>query len=299
MYYDALLFVFSLESCILKLFVDNLTHVDASYLDYERGLVGESWLAGLMLKGQLNQESMICDFGIVKRNTKKWLDNHVDHTLIVPTSMPTLNIKELGQSLEISFDYSSGGKFICSGPTEAFCLVEATAIDPDIMMPWVAERLKDNIPGNIEGISVTLQTELIGGAYYHYTHGLKKHDGNCQRIAHGHRSKIEIYLDHTRQPKLEKQWADQWRDIYIGTEEDLVEKPVFNDMVHQHYYYESGQGKFHITLPETKCYVINRDSTVEEIANHIASAIKSQNPNHTVCVRAYEGVAKGAIAEYE
>jgi hypothetical protein len=81
-------------------------------------------------------------------------------------------------------------------------------------------ELNTTIPGDIEKLHVSLNTELIGGAFYHYSHGLKKHNGNCQRIAHGHRSKIEIFVNGTRQPEMEKNWANQWQDIYIGTQED-------------------------------------------------------------------------------
>lgn len=66
----------------MKLFVENLTNVDVSYLDAKRGVVGESWMAGIMLTGNLDQQSMICDFGVVKRCAKDWLDDFIDHRLV-------------------------------------------------------------------------------------------------------------------------------------------------------------------------------------------------------------------------
>ena len=70
------------------------------------------------------------------------------------------------------------------------------------------------------------------GAYYHYTHGLRKHLGNCQRIAHGHRSRLEIYADGQRSQLTEYQWAKRWRDIYIGTRSDINEQLVINGQPH-------------------------------------------------------------------
>lgn len=283
----------------MKLFVDNLTHVDVSYLDAKRGLVGESWNAGLLLKGQLNQESMICDFGIVKRNAKKWLDDFVDHTLLVPTEMEGLTIKEDGDKLDVRFPHPKGGQFICIAPKQAFCLVEAKTIEPKTLTPWIADHLNGSIPGDIEQLSVALNTELIGGDFYHYSHGLKKHDGNCQRIAHGHRSKIEVLIDGARNPELEKAWSKRWQDIYLGTKDDHVGSPDIDGVEHNHYSYTSAQGEFHLTLPTAACYDIPCDTTVEQIANYIATEYKKGHPENTVTVRAYEGIAKGAIAEYE
>ncbi len=283
----------------MKLFVDNLTNVDVSYLDPKRGLVGESWLAGLLLEGELNEESMICDFGIVKKNAKQWLDQYVDHTLVVPEKMDGLKIEEKDGFLTVSYPHPKGGQFNCYGPKEAFCIIDAEVVDPSTLSDWIAKRLTGSIPGNIAHMRVALNTELIGGAYYHYSHGLKKHDGNCQRIAHGHRSKIEVYIDRTRQPELEKAWSSKWKDIYVGTAEDLVKQAEIDGVQHNFYEYQAPQGRFTLSLPSACCYDVDSDTTVEQIANHIAQCFKQEHPDRAVSVKAYEGVAKGAIAEYE
>ncbi len=281
----------------MKLFVENLSNVDISYIDAKRGLVGESWLAGLTLTGQLNDQSMICDFGIVKRNAKKWLDDNIDHKLVIPTKMPGLHITEHQNLTTIQFPHPLGGQFICSAPSEAFCLIEVKEITALNAASWIAEKLATDIPGDIEQLNITLNTELIGGAYYHYSHGLKKHDGNCQRIAHGHRSILQIFIDGARQPELEKTWAKKWQDIYIGTQEDLHNSPMIENIEHQHYRYEAPQGLFSLTLPTKACYNMDTDTTVEQIANHIAKEFLQSG--HSVTVKAFEGVGKGAIATYE
>jgi len=53
---------------LTTLFVKKLTNIDFSYLDVERGMVGESWLIDIELTGELDDQGMVVDFGIVKKN---------------------------------------------------------------------------------------------------------------------------------------------------------------------------------------------------------------------------------------
>lgn len=281
----------------MKLFVENLNNVDVSFVDAKRGLVGESWMAGIMLTGQLDNQSMICDFGVVKRCAKNWLDDFIDHRLVVPTQMPGMQISKHDSLVTVRFPFPGGGEFICSAPEQAFCFIDCSDITIDTVSTWLAGQLSDVIPGDIQNLEVSLKTENIEGAYYHYSHGLKKHDGNCQRIAHGHRSKIEIYVNDLRDHTLENQWATQWADIYIGTKEDLINQTQIEDIEHNHYRYTAPQGEFSLTLPSCACYDIVTDSTVEQIAQHIASTLGQEHPS--VLVKAFEGIGKGAIASYE
>src|SRR5690606_35075017 len=134
---------------------------------------------------------------------------------------------------------------------------------------------------SVETLALSFETETIDGAYYHYSHGLKKHAGNCQRIAHGHRSRIEVFSNGERSPEQESLWAERWRDIYIGTHEDLDDKPVINGVDYYTFTYRAAQGDFSLTLPRRCCYLIDADSTVENLAQHILATTAREQPGQS------------------
>ncbi len=282
----------------MHLFVDNLTNVDFSYLHPERGLVGETWLASIVLEGSLDQQGMVCDFGIVKKTLRNWLDQTIDHCLVVAENSPQLECTQQAKDIALSWQYGNKQQYTidCTSPEQAITLIDSDEITPGSVARWCITQLRQLLPDTIDRIQLSFTPEAITQHYYHYSHGLKKHDGNCQRIAHGHRSTIEIHCDKQRDSTLEKQWCQQWQDIYIGTKEDLQNTITVNEIEYYQFIYSAQQGEFTLTLPAEHCYMIETDSTVEFIAQHIAQTLKTQKPQHTYTVRAFEGIGKGAIA---
>ncbi len=275
----------------MKLFVENLTHVDFSYLDPQRGLLGESWAVNLVLDGSLDPQGMICDFGVVKKRVKQWLDSHLDHCLVVATGMPGLVAESDDGQTEVRWQYPDGAEFYCSSPTPAIAQVDVARIEPVAVAQWCCARLQALFPDQVTGIALEFVPERIDGAFYHYSHGLQQHAGNCQRIAHGHRSRIQLLRNGERDAALEAQWAQTLCDIYIGTLAHRVDSGT------QHrYVYDAPQGHFELSLPARYCYDIDTESTVERIAQHIAQQTRAQYPGDAIEVRAFEGIGKGAIA---
>lgn len=292
----------------MQLFVNDLTVIDCSYLCPERGIVGESWIVDIILDGDLNEQSMVLDFGHVKKQIKRIIDDSVDHKLVVPAEHPYTQVthNDDDSSQWVDFMRPSGKSIHLFCPSDAFAYIDASVVNELTVTDYLRAVIKRELPGNVEGLKLSLRPETIDGFYYHYTHGLKKHDGNCQRIAHGHRSKIQIFLDNIRQPVLEKRWSDRWADIYLGSLEDQAALPNLNrssaarqaatDATHIGYSYVADQGLFELSVPKAENYLIDSDSTVECIAQYLADTIKADAPDQKVQVRAFEGVGKGAIA---
>jgi 6-pyruvoyl-tetrahydropterin synthase len=282
----------------MLLFVDNLTNVDFSFLDAKRGLLGETYLANIGLQGELDEQGMVCDFGTVKKIVRHWLDTELDHRLAVPIHAPNISITDEGDFLSIRWQFGDAGQFLHTrSPRDAIALVDAESLTPESVAKWCITQLKKLFPESVAQLELTFTREEITGANYHYSHGLKKHLGNCQRIAHGHRSRIDIWENGIKSPELEQLWAERWRDIYIGTRADIKATPTHNDQAYYHFAYVSQQGPFELTIPQACCYLIDTDSTVELIAQHFAQATKAERPQSVIRVKAFEGINKGAIAQ--
>ena len=274
-----------------KLFVEHLTVIDCAYLDAQRGLVGESWIVDVELEGALDDQGMVLDFGEVKKKLKKAIDNVADHRLLVPSRSPQLDFVLSGTGTGLSFRAATGA-IEHQGPVKSVCNIDADVVNAATVAAQIEPWLKKAVPGSVSKVRVALRSEVIPGAYYHYTHGLKKHEGQCQRIAHGHRSKLEIRSDGQRDDKLERLWAERWRDIYLGTASDIVS----HGKGRIRFEYTSSEGAFALELPVERVDLLQTDSTVERIAEHLVAQVAAGRPGERIEVRAYEGVMKGAIA---
>ena len=282
----------------MLLFVDNLTNVDFSFLDPQRGLLGETYLPNIKLNGDLDEQGMVCDFGTVKKIVRNWLDSELDHRLAVPAKSPNIRITDDGEFLDIHWQFGTANQFLHTrSPRDAIALVDAEMLTPESVAQWCISQLKRLFPDSVAQLELHFTKEETPGSYYHYSHGLKKHLGNCQRIAHGHRSRIDIWENGEKSAELEELWAKRWTDIYIGTRADIKAESVHNNTPYFQFAYTSQQGPFELTIPKSCCYLIDTDSTVELIAQHFAQATKVERPQSTIRVKAFEGIHKGAIAE--
>jgi 6-pyruvoyl-tetrahydropterin synthase len=290
----------------MQLFVNDLTVIDFSYLCKERGIVGESWIVDVLLDGSLNEQSMVLDFAIVKKQIKAIIDEAVDHKLLLPMQAAELTLSDsVHHSNHQMLDYQSErASYYLQSPNCAFAQIDCLQINIATVTAHLNTIIMAELPNNVQGLTLLLRPENITGDYYHYTHGLKLHDGNCQRIAHGHRSTIQIFVDEQKDNQLEQQWCQRWQDIYIASEDDRSSKDdiqlsaqAMNNLTpdHQYFSYTAPQGRFDIAVDSKVLDVVDCDSTVELLADFIARQLKKDQPSKTIKVIAYEGVAKGAI----
>lgn len=274
------------------LFVEQLTNLDFAYLDPARGLVGETLLLDLTLTGDLDAQGMVLDFGRVKREVRDAAEALVDHKLIVPMHCPAVDVQTDDGVWRVILSLAGGGTVEIMSPAQAICPLDTASCTEEAMGMAIRASLTDVVPANVAQVGVVLAPEAIDGAAYHYCHGLRKHDGDCQRIAHGHRSRIRIDADGVRDAQLEAAWARRWWDRFLATEADALTPTRAG---HRRFGYDAPQGRFEIELPAERVDVLPTDTTVECLATFIARTLADET-GRRVDVRAYEGVRKGAMA---
>lgn len=276
----------------MQLFVEHLTVIDSAYLHAEHGIVGESWIVDVTLHGDLDPQSMVMDFGHVKKQLKAAIDNSVDHTLIVPAKNAALTLQQNGGETNLTFRFGNNEALTHSSPDSALTLLAVSEVTDAALVAYLENYVMKFVPANVTRVEIALRHEQHADAYYHYAHGLKKHDGNCQRIAHGHRSRIMVWKNGSRSAADERAIAEDWKYAYLATLEDVVGTEGTQTL----FAYSGDQGRFTLAYPTAKCRFLRTDSTVECIAQHLADSLKEKDKSATYKVRAYEGVHKGAIA---
>lgn len=282
------------------LFVNDLTVIDFSYFCAKRGIVGESWIVDLTLHGELNHESMVLDFGLVKKQIKHIIDQTVDHKLAVATQA-NLTISQQGEQTQVEGYFGEQHHhFAMSAPHQAVCEINAEQVNEQSVTDFLIAQITPKLPDNVTKVTLVLRPQRMESFYYHYSHGLKKHDGNCQRIVHGHRSTLKIELNNMSMPRLQKQWADKWADIYLASAEDQISASELKHIEAQPedvcFAYTAAQGYFELALAKSRVDILPCDTTVECIADYLSQQIKLQYSDKDVKITAYEGVEKGAIS---
>ncbi|MGL5390446.1 MAG: 6-carboxytetrahydropterin synthase [Shewanella sp.] len=286
----------------MQLFVKELTVIDFSYLCPKRGMVGESWIVDVLLEGSLDEQNMLLDFAKVKRSIKQTLDAVADHRLLVPTACNEVRWQQQGERVWLDFT-SQVGEIHLACPEQAFALVPCEQIDSASVNRFLCQALREVLPAHVAGSTLTLRHEVLTTPYYHYSHGLRKHDGNCQRIAHGHRSPVNVFENGLPAPQWDEYWAQRWQDIYLASEEDRVSvqslalsaQTHITDASHYGFHYQAPQGDFQLAMPKGCCDILPHDTTVELLADYMATTLATKVPSSEFTVVAYEGVGKGAI----
>ncbi len=280
-----------------RLFVRRFTVLDFARVG-PSGFEGESLYVDGEVEGDLDERGFLMDFGPVKKLMKRVVDDVLDHRFAVPIEDPRVILEEQGERLRARID----GTLDYTAPREAFALL------PDVsdasVCAFLRERVLERVPKNVRDVRFQLSPEDGIGTRpgFRYTHGLKLHEGNCQRLIHGHRNIIEVFLDGAWHPVASQMLAELFDDVHFAHVDDLtVSAPVgerFTSEQNVSILYRSLQGEFEATLPGRRVLPLSVEPTIENIAtfSHQWVSRALSVDDERVTVRAYEGIHKGASA---
>lgn len=286
----------------VNMFIRGLTVLDCAVLHKERGPIGASYLMDAEVIGHLDDEGVVFDFSYAKKTIKEVIDDICDHRLLVRKS----DVQVLDEQASIiSTTYGVNKELHYTCPAQALCVLECDTINKESIQTYLEEQVMKAMPDNVHQVSLVCSDEFLAEEQptYHYTHGLKQHYGNCQRLLHGHYNKLDIYLDGIKSQNLEEKMAKEWEDVHFTFPENILEEDFIVGQRQTHMKkitlsYEGNQGHFKLQLPGEDVYVMPYETTVENISRHLAERVKKAlEPGKTkqkVEVFAYEGIQKGA-----
>jgi isocitrate dehydrogenase len=244
------------------------------------------------------------DFSLAKKILKQNIDLILDHACAVPTLATGLEFKKRGDEIELSF-----ANFRYRAPAQAFTLLSEPEINLHSITKFLEEKLFPLLPTNITKLKIELSEDTSFGevANFRYSHGLRYHDGNCQRLFHGHRNPIQVFVQGLRMPSYEQFLAKLCEDVHFVAAENLLNRfaidlpletrspqhPLLGEIR-----YRSTQGEFFGEVPVKNLIVLADEPSIENIAAFALKTLQKEFSlkDQRIEVRAFEGLNKGAIA---
>ncbi len=295
----------------ISLFYQNVTVLDYAYLDEHKGPIGHSQYVDVEFIGKTDKEGVVYDFSHAKKKVKEIIDRDCDHRFVVPAK--TVQDDEGRSKFTYEYGYSDT-PLEYWGPEEAFCAIPFDTVTDQTLTTYLEQVVMKEMPETVAAVKLTLRSEedLDNSTYFHYTHGLKEHYGNCQRLIHGHRSTVKVLINGERDPEKEALLAQDYfsSNIHFCLWDNVVNKEEImknegSNIIGRlektplvHIKYTSNQGEFEAKIPGEIVYITPSETTVENLSIHFCQLIRDHHAEkgQNVQVLAYEGIGKGAIS---
>lgn len=298
-----------------KIFIQDVTLLDCAILYPSTGPQGKSWYVDVTWEGKKDQNGVLFDFSLAKKSAKSTIDHEFDHKLLVKPS--SIRFQSNSQVIIISsFKEQENNSIFAintyNNSVKKIARETLLALDKEdvsLLEKEIAHAILRNSPENVTNVQVKLRPHEhhTKSNYFSYTHSLCHHYGNCQRF-HGHSNIIEIYKKGSFDQEKSSYVAQKLNNSYIISRNYLVsnwnsklvqqliehcpEIPELKEklIVAQ---YKGNQGEVAVIMPKENVFLLEQESTVENIAEFIKSFF--QATEQEIEIRAYEGLAKGSI----
>jgi 6-pyruvoyl-tetrahydropterin synthase len=282
-----------------SLFLHDFTVLDCAMATRARGLAGGSWYVSAELFGSLDEKDFLFDFSTAKKALKALVDESVDHKLLVPSCL----VERRHGGLRWTSEDGTTWDYDC--PESACEFLTASEVTAEAIETHLAALAPARMPANVSRVRFTLRTpnRFLREASFRYTHGLRFHDGNCQRLFHGHRNPVEVWIGAKRSAEWEATLAGEWDgahfvavpslknlkelDLPLGRRIPAHEGVAVVD-------YSSSQGSFSARIPASRVVLTAAEPSIETMSALALERLRGMGLRGEVRVVAYEGLNKGA-----
>ena len=298
-----------------KIFIQDVTLLDCAILYPSTGPQGKSWYVDVTWEGKKDKNGVLFDFSLAKKSAKSTIDHEFDHKLLVkPSSIRfqsnsqliiVAGFKETEQDSIFAINTYSNSVRKISRET----LISLDKGDVSLLEKEISQSILRNSPENVTNVIVKLRPHEhhAKSNYFSYTHSLCHHYGNCQRF-HGHSNIIEVFSNGKFDADKSNFVAKKLNHSYIISR-NYLETNWNSKLIHEliehcpeitEYkekllvaQYKGTQGEVAVILPKECVFLLEQESTVENIAEFIKSLFQATDQD--LEIRAYEGLAKGSI----
>jgi 6-pyruvoyl-tetrahydropterin synthase len=301
------------QSTTGTIFMRNITTIDSGAFDPVDGIIGFSWHVDIEVSGELDENHMVHDFSLVKKTARQLLLDTIDHALIIPVGSESVSLQITDSGTEAWIlssskenDDSTNWSYNC--PKGATFPIKSKTLSTEIICAELNRKLADLLPETISSLSINLREEVLNPAQavFRYTHGISSHSGYCQRLFHGHRSCLEVYINDVRQPDLEHYAVSEilGKNVHIASLEQIkstgleagtrADSPELIEIK-----YTSSDGEFSGNIPANRLFIVEGETSIENLSQMLAKVIRRKigYSSDKIKVIAYEGIGKGAVSE--
>ena len=170
-------------------------------------------------------------------------------------------------------------------------------ITPESVAFEVKRLVRHRLPELVSNVEVSLRKEKgdCSDTFFKYTHGISGHQGLCQRLFHGHRSKIEIFVADEKRIDLEQYVAHDLfgSNVHIACEDQVIDDSNKDYVVLG---FTGTLGYYEGNIPRKQLFMVKKQTSIETITKALCEIIHEKTGLSGIKVLCYEGIDKGAIA---
>ena len=297
-----------------SLYLDDFDSIDFAIFNGEF-LQGQSYNLSIKVTGKLDANGFICDFSILKKSLKTILKDHIDHKFII-SSNQVESCDYIDNQIKLCFKNQNTPQenWQYQAPIDSILSINSQTLSIKIIENYIKDQLtktiKDQYAIDFDELNIFLTAKQYkNSASFYYTHGITHHTGHCQRLWHGHHSKLEVFLKDKQSPELQDYLLNFFGKnhyFHLANKAQLLEDssdwPANTFGKANTYcrlkYLSYNQQNYYCKIPANYVLMMEDSTSIETLSNALFKILlkKTHKSLHKdLKLKVSEGINKGAI----